>query len=193
MKTSYYIYGLLVIIIVILLVALNGKQAAAPVTTGTVPSAAQATQPTQSNQPVTTAPVAAPVKTGYFPIHVSKGGVSVYYYPSATTTAGLIHVDAPPTNTTALSPLSLSGQALGSWFFEGSARALVTDAKGKILATSHVTAQSDWMTEQMVPFLGKITFPRQPTGSTGVVVLENDNPSGAASRDRWIEILVRFE
>ncbi len=185
MNKPYYIYAALIAIIVILLVALNGKKDPAQ----TAPSE-QAPVAQQAPSKSVQAPVPAPAAS--YPIHVKKGGLSVYYSAPTTTVSSEIRVENPPLNTMAVSPLMVSGNARGTWFFEGSMPVIITDAKGRIIGSSYLKAQSDWMTEDFVPFLGKLIFPRQPTGSTGVVVISNDNPSGLASKAKHVEILVTF-
>lgn len=75
-------------------------------------------------------------------------------------------------------PLVVSGEARGAWYFEASFPMRVEDANGKTIAQSHVEAQSDWMTEEFVPFEGKIIFSETPATQTGALVLEEDDPSG---------------
>jgi hypothetical protein len=189
MKQTYYWIGLAVVIVIVVLVSVSAhKQADAPVTTTTTATTTTTTTPVvKGGSPAPTTSAAQ-----YITVHVKKGGLSTWYSSPTTTVASEIHIDNPPLNTTATSPMSVSGAAKGTWFFEASMPIFLTDAKGKVLASSHVTAQSDWMTEGMVPFLGKLTFARQPTGSTGVFVIENDNPSGIAANSKRVEILVTF-
>lgn len=123
-------------------------------------------------------------------IHLSKGGPAVYY--SSDAVKDLIKVNTPPLNTIITSPLTITGNARGNWFFEASAPVVLVDLNGKVLARGTILAQSDWMTTDYVPFLGTLTFTRQPSGSKGVLILKNDNPSGLSSKDMSMEILVTF-
>ncbi|HEX7724780.1 MAG TPA: Gmad2 immunoglobulin-like domain-containing protein [Candidatus Paceibacterota bacterium] len=198
MKQSYYWIGAIVVIIIIVVIVLGmHKPAAAPttqaisvVTTTPVNSGTNTTSTTKST------PVVKPTNitptTSTITIHVKKGGQTVWYSSPTTTVSSEIIVENPPKNTTATSPMSVSGQAKGSWFSEATMPIFLTDAKGKVLAQGTVRAQSDWMTDAMVPFLGQLTFPRQPTGSTGAFVIRNDNPSGIAANQKQVEILVTF-
>jgi hypothetical protein len=110
--------------------------------------------------------------------------------PIATTTASTeIEVSAPLSGDTVSNPLIVEGQAIGNWFFEASFPIELVDDQGKILGQSFVQAQSDWMTENFVPFKGEISYQAAAT-TTGKLVLKNDNPSGLAQNDKKIEIPV---
>lgn len=87
------------------------------------------------------------------------------------------------------SPLTVEGEAKGTWFFEASFPIKITDESGNILGTSYTQAQSDWMTEDFVPFTGKITYASK-TGGNGFLVLAKDNPSGLPEYDKEIKIPV---
>lgn len=92
----------------------------------------------------------------------------------------------------ATSPLTLRGEARGTWFSEGSFPVRLMTRDGAELATGVVAAQGEWMTEEFVPFQGRIEYVVDgPTPA--VLVLERDNPSGlpehaAAAR---FELLLR--
>lgn len=101
----------------------------------------------------------------------------------------LIEVNAPSLGATTL---AVSGKARGNWYFEASFPVELRDASGKTIAQSPAAAQGDWMTTEYVPFTASLTFPKQPAGSKGVLVLKNDNPSGDPARDKSVEIPVTF-
>ena len=46
----------------------------------------------------------------------------------------MIHVTTPLPNANISSPLVISGEARGNWFFEGSFPVLLTDWDGKVIA-----------------------------------------------------------
>ncbi len=122
---------------------------------------------------------------------------SVSPLPSASPTktptpaASDIRVTSPTRNAVITSPLIVRGEARGTWYFEASFPITLLDANGKVIARSHVQAQGDWMTENFVPFEGKIEFTK-PTTATGTLLLEKDNPSGLPQYDKSISIPVRF-
>lgn len=112
--------------------------------------------------------------------------------PATTTTpigefSDLIKVSAPQKNQSVSSPIEISGQARGAWYFEADFPVRLIDAQGKILAQAPVTAQGDWMTNDFVPFLGSIGYQVLATTSA-TLVLENSNPSGLPENQKKIEI-----
>jgi hypothetical protein len=104
----------------------------------------------------------------------------------------LIEVKAPLRGASVKSPLTITGNARGGWYFEASAPVELQDSKGNVIAQGHIDAQGDWMTENYVPFKATLTFPKQPAGSSGTLVLKNDNPSGDPSRGYELDIPVKF-
>jgi hypothetical protein len=90
-----------------------------------------------------------------------------------------IVVTAPEGNSVnASTGFTVSGKAVGNWFFEASAPVSVYSKDGKLLVATYMTAQGDWMTTNFVPFKGEIP-PFLTNGATeGYIQFENDNPSG---------------
>ena len=103
----------------------------------------------------------------------------------------LIKVDAPKANAVIASPLTITGQARGMWYFEASFPVRLEDANGTVLAQVPAQAQGEWMTENFVPFKVILTFPT-PLTETGTLVVHNDNPSGLPENDKEIRIPVQF-
>lgn len=103
----------------------------------------------------------------------------------------LIRVTSPQPYATVSSPLTITGEARGNWYFEASFPVRILDADGKELGVSHAEAQGDWMTEDFVPFNASLTF-SNPTTPTGILVLEKDNPSGLPEHADEIRIPVSF-
>lgn len=75
------------------------------------------------------------------------------------------------------SPLRFSGSASGLWYFEGDFPVRIVDGQGVVIAESYASSQSNWMTEEQVPFEGEITFTvTEPTEAT--LIFQEDDPSG---------------
>ena len=104
----------------------------------------------------------------------------------------LIDVTTPQPGDTVTSPLTITGQARGNWYFEASFPVKLFDKDGAEIASSIATAQGDWMTTEFVLFTSTLTFAAQPSGSTGTLVLYKDNPSGLPENDDQIEVEVTF-
>lgn len=103
-----------------------------------------------------------------------------------------IVVDSPVNGSTVASPLAISGQALGSWYFEGTAPVALLDSSGSVIAQGAIVANGDWTSPGFVPFSGSLDFPAQPAGSTGTLVLTNDNPSGNPANQKTLDMPVQF-
>lgn len=112
--------------------------------------------------------------------------------PSTSGIPNLITVSSPTQGQRITSPITVTGQARGGWYFEASFPVEVRDASGKIIAQGPAQAQGEWMTNEFVPFRSTLTFPAQPAGSRGTVILRKDNPSGDPARDQSVTIPVTF-
>ena len=112
--------------------------------------------------------------------------------------ADLITLEQPVPNATVTSPLRLSGEARGTWFFEGDFPLVLTDWDGRIIAESFATAEGGWMTESFVPFSGTIEFDSPYEAGdpdymrNGTLILQKANPSGLPENTDALEIPVRF-
>lgn len=114
-----------------------------------------------------------------------------YAVPSADPTHPLIRVTNPKPNAVIISPLVVSGEARGYWFFEASFPVRLLDGTGKEIAIKPVQAQGEWMTEDFVPFEGSLEFVA-PLSATGTIVFQKDNPSGLPEHDDEFRIPIRF-
>lgn len=94
----------------------------------------------------------------------------------------LITVTAPQAGATVTSPLTVSGEARGYWFFEASFPVELRAADGTLLATGIAQAQDEWMTELFVPFTSTFTF-KNSVVQQGTLVFRKDNASGLPEHD----------
>ncbi|MFH1173424.1 MAG: GerMN domain-containing protein [bacterium] len=107
--------------------------------------------------------------------------------PCSRNTADQIIVKIPKTEQTITSPLLIEGEARGTWYFEASFPIKLADQAGQIIAQGIATAQSDWMTEDFVPFKAELVFNvAEPTSA--FLILLRDNPSGLPENDQQIKI-----
>ncbi|MDP3990726.1 MAG: Gmad2 immunoglobulin-like domain-containing protein [Candidatus Nealsonbacteria bacterium] len=104
----------------------------------------------------------------------------------------LIRLDFPRPNQVVKSPLTITGEARGFWFFEASFPVVLTDWDGLIIGQGIATAKSDWMTSDFVPFEAKLTFTidKNAYSNRGTLILRKDNPSGLSEYDDALEIPV---
>lgn len=103
----------------------------------------------------------------------------------------LITITTPKSGDTIMSPLTISGQARGNWYFEASFPVRIYDASGNELAVAIAQAQGDWMTTEFVPFTATLTFVK-PNAGTGYIVFEKDNPSGLPEFDNQFKMPINF-
>jgi hypothetical protein len=104
----------------------------------------------------------------------------------------LIEVYSPIMGERISSPLIITGQARGNWYFEADFPIVLVDWDGLIIAEAIAQAQGDWMTEDFVPFRAEIEFEKPDYGERGTLILRKDNPSGLPENDDAIEIPVFF-
>jgi len=107
----------------------------------------------------------------------------------------IIILNEPRPETIISSPLKISGEARGTWFFEASFPVVLVDWDGLIIAEGIATAQSDWMTENYVPFEATLNFtnPNTSVSNRGALILKKDNPSGEPKNDDALEITVYYK
>ncbi len=89
------------------------------------------------------------------------------------------------------SPLTIQGEALGTWYFEASFPVELKDGNGDTIAQAVAEAKEDWMTTKFVPFEVELTF-AQPNTDTGSLIFHKDNPSGDPQRGDEVIVEVRF-
>lgn len=121
-----------------------------------------------------------------------KGNVYREVVGDTTLVSDMITVTSPARNSHVTSPLVVSGEARGMWFFEASFPLQILGADGSVLVTVPVQAEGEWMTEEFVPFKATVEF--DPGKNTsGIVRFMKDNPSGLPENDARIDVPVLFE
>jgi hypothetical protein len=107
-----------------------------------------------------------------------------------------IRVFAPEKVTPIESPLTLQGEVRGTWLFEATAPVVLTDWDGRIISEGYIEAEGDWMTEEIVPFSGSLTFETPEDmgdfSDTGSLIFQKANPSGLPEHDEALEYIIRF-
>jgi len=114
---------------------------------------------------------------------------------SSGNASGKINLFSPKPGDTVKSPLTIAGEARGSWYFEATFPIVITDWDGRIIGEGYAEAQDDWMTEDFVPFLAEVSFtlPDGVPNKNGTLILQKANPSGLPENDAAIEIPISFE
>jgi len=119
------------------------------------------------------------------------GSIFSEYIGNELEKTDLIKIDDPRPNMRISSPLNISGEARGYWYFEASFPVKLYDANNQLLASGIATAQSEWMTEDFVPYQASLNF-NQPNTQYGTLVLERDNPSGMPENDDSLIVPIEF-
>ncbi len=91
-------------------------------------------------------------------------------------------------------PLTLTGEAVGLWYFEASFVVSVLNEKGEVLAvTPAQSVTGDWMTVDFVDF--EAIFDEVDLGGAkkGTLLFEKYNPTGFLELDQSFEVEVKFE
>ena len=113
----------------------------------------------------------------------------------------LIRVFSPRPNEEISSPLLITGEARGNWFFEASFPVVLVDWDGRIIAQYYAQAKGEWMTADFVSFESVLEFesPVFPEADInhfsrrGALILQKDNPSGLPEHDDALEIPISFK
>jgi hypothetical protein len=105
----------------------------------------------------------------------------------------LIFINTPRPNSVIESPLTIKGQAIGTWYFEGDFPVILTDGDGKIIAEGFVSTEENWMTEDFVSFEGVLEFEKPSYDKRGTLILRKDNPSDLPELDDALELPIFFE
>ncbi len=117
--------------------------------------------------------------------------ISALFFVTACS-ENLLLVTEPPTDQPLSIPQTISGQAHGSWYFEGEFGYQLQDQNGNVLSESFLLAQEDWMQDDLVAFSGEITSALPPETTKGKIIFQNANPSGLPENSKSFEYTVTF-
>ncbi len=106
----------------------------------------------------------------------------------------LIVLREPQAMSVVSSPITLVGEARGTWFFEASFPIVIVDWDGRIIGEGYATADGEWMTPDFVPFTATVSFDLSADTPyrRGAIILKKDNPSGLPEHDDALEIPITF-
>jgi hypothetical protein len=111
--------------------------------------------------------------------------------PAPTNKIKLIKIENLHAGDSIQSPLVVTGQARGNWFFEASFPIKILDKNGKVIGMGNGQAQGEWMTENFVPWKATVSF-IAPASGGGEAVFMKDNPSGLPEYDAEVRVPVIF-
>lgn len=116
----------------------------------------------------------------------------IYKPALAPPTAGPVSVTMPLPGGLITSPVGIEGQAVGTWFNEGTFHVEVLDSSGAVLGQGQAQALGEWVTTSSVAFSANIPFVT-PQDATGTILFMNDNPSGLPANQEQFTVEVRFK
>lgn len=112
--------------------------------------------------------------------------------PSSTAVAEThVHLTRPHPQERITNPLTVSGEAKGTWFGEGVFPVVLYDGNMQEVARGIAAAQGEWMTENFVPFTLTLYFTK-PATPLGTLRLYRDNASGLPQNDAWLDTEIKF-
>lgn len=110
---------------------------------------------------------------------------------SIDTLNNLLKVENPVPGQLIESPLEITGEARGYWFFEANATLELLDGNRDQISETFITAIGEWMTEDWVPFSGTMIF-EKPLTHNGFLIFHKANASGLEEHAMSDTIPVRF-
>ncbi len=125
-------------------------------------------------------------------------GAGFWFYLDADqlpqkTTDERIRVASPRPGQAIASPVVITGEARGTWYFEATFPVVLVNWDGLIIAEGYAEAESDWMTEEFVPFKATLEFTKPEYGERGALILQRSNASGLPEHDAAVEIPIVFK
>ncbi|MFH1284864.1 MAG: GerMN domain-containing protein [Candidatus Peregrinibacteria bacterium] len=102
-----------------------------------------------------------------------------------------INISTPADGSEVTSPILITGEATGLWFFEGSFSVSLVDSSGEKLADETVIyADSDWMSMDFVPFHGEVVYSITDAKKDAKLIFNANNPSDLPENGNTFEIPV---
>lgn len=103
-----------------------------------------------------------------------------------------IHVFTPSAGETLSTPFEITGEAVGSWYFEGFFPITIVTSDNTEIYSGAVQAKGEWMTEDFVPFSLTVEDLDDNAAETGKIIFQKDNPSGLPENDDSFELEVQL-
>lgn len=106
----------------------------------------------------------------------------------------LIRIDSPLPGTGISSPLTITGEARGQWFFEATFPITIVNWDGLIIGEGYAEATDEWMTTDYVPFTATVSFTFDPATpyDRGWIIFQKSNASGLPEHDDAFEMPITF-
>lgn len=89
-----------------------------------------------------------------------------------------VEIKSPMPNSSVTGEFSLKGSMPGPWYFEANSLFKIMDENYNEIAIGSITALSDWMTEQRVPFDVKLNTANFNYKGKATIIIESENVQG---------------
>lgn len=103
-----------------------------------------------------------------------------------------VQVVSPTPNQLIENSVDITGQISGSWLFEATAPVKLYDTNNNLVAEGYIMAEGDWMTSDLVPFKGTLTFEKSES-QKGRLVIEKANPSDLEENKKELVVPIYFK
>lgn len=90
-------------------------------------------------------------------------------------------------NDTISNGIDINGHVKGNWYFEGEFPVRILDSRGDVVASTSAIAQSEWTTDEEVPFRLRVDLPIIQEHNL-VFVFQKSNPSGLMENEDSVSI-----
>ncbi len=98
-----------------------------------------------------------------------------------------IRITLPMPHAVVQLPVHIAGEARGWWYFEATFPVTIEDLSGNTLFSWYAQADSEWMTEDFVPFSETFIVDIKER-TEAVLILQRSNPSGLPENDAEVRI-----
>ncbi len=102
-----------------------------------------------------------------------------------------IQVTQPEPEIQISSPVTISGMAPGTWFFEGGLNITLHEIDGTEIGSTNATSSESWMTTEMIPFAATLEFETEQ--NVGYLQINKANPSGLPENEQTLYWPVTFQ
>lgn len=99
-----------------------------------------------------------------------------------------VDIENPAPLESVSSPINISGNAPGNWFFEAQLSVELQDQAGEIMAETSISTDENWMTTDQVPFSGIINYENPNNETNATLVIRSANPSGLPEKEKSLSI-----
>lgn len=83
--------------------------------------------------------------------------------------------------------VEIKGAIPGSWYFEGSAQYKIMDKDNKEIALGSISALSDWMTTQRVPFVLDLSSENINYSGKAMIIIQSENVQGGEEGEKLVK------